>query len=221
MSTTGASDSFVHLHVHTEYSMLDGAARLTQLTERAAELDDGYVLAAGERVRVTGVRDGQLSVRHTTSGLRTTLPAEYVAAHVDLGYACTVHTAQGLTADAMHGIVTGEESRQLLYTMLTRGREANHAYVVVVGDGDPHSLIRPETINPLTPTDVLERILARDESPVSASTALREAANPTTRPTEPRSTDSATGAPTRAQSSATRAKPVPARLSRVDSSTRR
>ena len=31
-------DSFVHLHVHTEYSMLDGAARLTELTERAAEL---------------------------------------------------------------------------------------------------------------------------------------------------------------------------------------
>ncbi|MDQ4054597.1 MAG: DNA polymerase III subunit alpha [Actinomycetota bacterium] len=41
--TTGGSassgDSFVHLHVHTEYSMLDGAARLTQLTERAAELE--------------------------------------------------------------------------------------------------------------------------------------------------------------------------------------
>ncbi|MEP6981909.1 MAG: DNA polymerase III subunit alpha, partial [Nakamurella sp.] len=29
------TDSFVHLHVHTEYSMLDGAARLTQLFERA------------------------------------------------------------------------------------------------------------------------------------------------------------------------------------------
>ncbi len=28
---SGASDSFVHLHVHTEYSMLDGAARLPDL----------------------------------------------------------------------------------------------------------------------------------------------------------------------------------------------
>jgi DNA polymerase III subunit alpha len=35
---SGGSDSFVHLHVHTEYSMLDGAARLGQLTERVAEL---------------------------------------------------------------------------------------------------------------------------------------------------------------------------------------
>ncbi|MGS0687245.1 DNA polymerase III subunit alpha [Nakamurella sp. GG22] len=35
MSTT---DSFVHLHVHTEYSMLDGAARLGKLFERTAEM---------------------------------------------------------------------------------------------------------------------------------------------------------------------------------------
>ena len=32
------SDSFVHLHVHTEYSMLDGAARLTEMFARTAEL---------------------------------------------------------------------------------------------------------------------------------------------------------------------------------------
>lgn len=96
----------------------------------------------------------------------------------NLGYACTTHTAQGVTADTMHGLLTGDESRQLAYTMLTRGREANHAYVVVVGDGDTRSVIRPETINPLSPTDVLERIMARDESPVSATTQLREAANP-------------------------------------------
>ena len=33
-----SNDSFVHLHVHTEYSMLDGAARLDNLFEKAAEL---------------------------------------------------------------------------------------------------------------------------------------------------------------------------------------
>ncbi len=33
-----ASDSFAHLHVHTEYSMLDGAARLSDMFERTAEL---------------------------------------------------------------------------------------------------------------------------------------------------------------------------------------
>ncbi|WP_341925911.1 DNA polymerase III subunit alpha [Nocardioides psychrotolerans] len=54
--TTGSSDSFVHLHVHTEYSMLDGAARLGALTQRAADLgmpavamtDHGNVFGAYE-----------------------------------------------------------------------------------------------------------------------------------------------------------------------------
>ena len=32
------TDSFVHLHVHTEYSMLDGAAKLGKLFERTAEM---------------------------------------------------------------------------------------------------------------------------------------------------------------------------------------
>ncbi|GEP37139.1 DNA-directed DNA polymerase [Nocardioides psychrotolerans] len=57
--TTGSSDSFVHLHVHTEYSMLDGAARLGALTQRAADLgmpavamtDHGNVFGAYEFYR--------------------------------------------------------------------------------------------------------------------------------------------------------------------------
>ncbi|MGH8898720.1 MAG: PHP domain-containing protein, partial [Egibacteraceae bacterium] len=32
------ADSFVHLHVHTEYSMLDGASRVDALMRRAAEM---------------------------------------------------------------------------------------------------------------------------------------------------------------------------------------
>jgi hypothetical protein len=62
--------------------------------------------------------------------------------------------------------------------MLTRGRDANHLYLQVVGDGDPHTLIRPDTISPRTPTETLQQILARDEAPVSASTFLRELNNP-------------------------------------------
>ncbi|WP_234356211.1 DNA polymerase III subunit alpha [Blastococcus sp. Marseille-P5729] len=37
-STVGQADSFVHLHTHTEYSMLDGAAKIGPLMSRAAEL---------------------------------------------------------------------------------------------------------------------------------------------------------------------------------------
>ncbi|HPB72624.1 MAG TPA: DNA polymerase III subunit alpha, partial [Phycicoccus sp.] len=49
-------DNFVHLHVHTEYSMLDGAARITDLFEASARMgmpalattDHGYLFGAYE-----------------------------------------------------------------------------------------------------------------------------------------------------------------------------
>jgi hypothetical protein len=62
--------------------------------------------------------------------------------------------------------------------MLTRGRHANQLYLQVVGDGDPHTVIRPDTISPRTPTETLQQIIARDETPVSASTVLRELNDP-------------------------------------------
>ena len=33
------SDSFVHLHLHTEYSLLDGAIRMKELMKKAVELE--------------------------------------------------------------------------------------------------------------------------------------------------------------------------------------
>ncbi len=39
----------------------------------------------------------------------------------------------------MQGLLTGQESRQQLYTMLTRGRHANHLYLQVVGPPGTHS----------------------------------------------------------------------------------
>ena len=113
----------------------------------------------------------------------TTLPAEYVGAHVTLGYASTVHTAQGLTADVMHGIVTGEESRQMLYTMMSRGRSANHVHVVVAGAAEPHELMLPGLVEQMTATEMLDGILAHDGAAVSASTTASRAASPQRRAT--------------------------------------
>src|SRR6476660_8549942 len=64
---TSAKDHFVHLHVHTEYSMLDGAARIGDLFTRAAEMgvpalattDHGYLFGAYEfwkKAQGTGVK---------------------------------------------------------------------------------------------------------------------------------------------------------------------
>ena len=102
-------------------------------------------------------------MRHARNGRTVTLPADYVQTSVELGYATTVHTAQGVTADTMHGVVTGGESRQQLYTMLTRGRTANHVYVRWWGRGPAH-VIQPDTCT-RTATELLEQILARDATP--------------------------------------------------------
>src|SRR5215217_861010 len=136
----------------------------------------------GDRWIVTQVgKRGDLAVRHNRSHRTVRLPADYVRGSTGLGYATTIHGAQGVSADTMHGLVTGQESRQQLYTMLTRGRAANHLYLQVVGDGDPHTLIRPDTVAPRTPTEILRQILGRDEAPTSASTLLRELSDPAAR----------------------------------------
>ena len=156
-----------------------GDVIITRSNDRRLRLTATDWVKNGDRWTITRIgRRGDLTVRHTRSHLTVRLPADYVQASTGLGYATTIHAAQGVTADTMHGLLTGQESRQQLYTMLTRGRQANHLYLQVVGDGDPHSIIRPDTISPRTPTETLQQILARDEAPFSASTLLGELNDP-------------------------------------------
>jgi hypothetical protein len=155
---------------------------ITRANDRRLRLSATDWVKNGDRWTITAVsNNGELTVRHTRSHLTVRLPADYVRESTSLGYATTIHTAQGVSADTMHGLATGQESRQQLYTMLTRGRHANHLYLQVVGDGDPHSVIRPDAVAPRTPTETLQQILARDEAPLSASTMLRELNNPAAR----------------------------------------
>lgn len=73
---------------------------------------------------------GTLAVRHATRGQSAILPAGYVADHVELAYAATVHAAQGRTVDTAHVVGAMGIDRELLYVAMTRGRDANHAYLV-------------------------------------------------------------------------------------------
>jgi hypothetical protein len=136
----------------------------------------------GDRWTITHIgRHGDVTVRHNRSHLACRLPADYVQHSTGLGYASTIHSAQGVSADTMHGLVCGRESRRQLYTMLSRGRAGNHLYLQVVGDGDPHTVIRPDTVTPRTPTEILQQILARDDTPTSATTLLRGLSDPAAR----------------------------------------
>jgi hypothetical protein len=113
-----------------------GDVIITRRNDRRLRLSTTDWVKNGDRWTITHIsRRGDLVVRHTRSHLTARLPSDYVGESAGLGYAATVHAAQGVTADTLHGLATGQESRQQPYTMLTRGRRSNHLYLQVVGDG--------------------------------------------------------------------------------------
>lgn len=84
----------------------------------------------GDRWNVESVNeDGSLKVRHVEHGGTVTLPAAYVSQNVELGYALTVHRAQGATVDTAHALIDSRADRAGAYVGLSRGREENRLYV--------------------------------------------------------------------------------------------
>ncbi|TDP28238.1 MobF family relaxase [Nocardia ignorata] len=135
---------------------------------------------------VTGVHDdGSLTVSHrhrgADSGETVRLPGEYVRHHVRLGYASTIDSAQGITADTGHVALSGRESRQQLYVAMTRGIHANHAYIVTALDGAEGAIYTEPATYPRTAIEILQRVMARDGAQTSAHTALRDALDPSLR----------------------------------------
>lgn len=130
-----------------------------------------------QRWRVIHVNDdGSLQVQGTEHGLATTLPARYVTESCELGYAGTSHSAQGITVDSTHTLITGVESRQNLYVAMSRGRHENHTWVTT--GAAEESGIFMETLEPPTPVEVLEALFSRDGQAVSATTQTRLAEDP-------------------------------------------
>ena len=96
------------------------------------------------------------------------LPADYVAAQVELGYATTIHRAQGRTVDDCHVVVTPDMGRQGLYVGMTRGRTSNVAHVVTDGAAVDDDLM-PQSAQ--EPANILTNVLARDTAPTTARRA--------------------------------------------------
>lgn len=72
---------------------------------------------------------GELTVTDP-DGKYFTLPAEYVADHVHLGYAVTGHGNQGITTTTSHTVLGDGTDAAGAYVGMTRGREANALHVV-------------------------------------------------------------------------------------------
>lgn len=86
----------------------------------------------GDLWRVTDLHnDGRITAQHIQHGGKVTLPAHYVEQSVELGYAATIHRAQGSTVDTAHALVDASTDRAGAYVALTRGRENNALYVAL------------------------------------------------------------------------------------------
>jgi AAA domain len=130
----------------------------TRRNNRRIPLGDSYV-RNGDRFRVLGPGvDGGLLVEDLTGRGRTTLPASYVTAHAEFGWASTIDGAQGATAELGLLLVRAGLDREHLYVGMTRGRHANHAYVAPDPiDQDTHPVNR--VCQPFT-AEAARRLLA-------------------------------------------------------------
>jgi ATP-dependent exoDNAse (exonuclease V) alpha subunit len=92
-------------------------------------------LLNGSRAQVEGVDpDGATLSLRTDDDRQLTVPAGWAAGHLDHGYAMTCHKAQGLTVDEALLYGAGGVTREAGYVGLSRGRVANHLYVVEPDD---------------------------------------------------------------------------------------
>jgi AAA domain len=157
----------------------DGDVIITRRNNRTLTTSSTAWVRNGDRWAITQIHpDGGLDVQHLKTHAQLTLPAEYVTSSVELGYATTIHAAQGVTADTCHGLLTGTESRQVAYTMLSRGRTANHAWIQV-SNVDPHTAPAAQPLlQPFTATQLLEQVIGRDDAPISVTTMRVQADDP-------------------------------------------
>jgi conjugative relaxase-like TrwC/TraI family protein len=145
-----------------------GDVVITRRNERTLRTSRGGWVKNGDRWRVVDIRrDGSMLVDRLDPRRRgkAVLPAEYVAGHVDLGYAVTAHRAQGITVDTSHVVVTPSATRENLYVAMSRGRESNIAYVALDQPDDSHST--PET-DDSTALTVLFGVLQHSGASMSA-----------------------------------------------------
>ena len=168
--------------------------------------EPGRTLANGDLLRIEALTRGGLVVRRaldadpSTGQRRWTTRTFRYASHQDaeLGYAVTDHAAQGRTVHTGLAIITGNEDRPHAYVALTRGTDANHAYVFttspkradpVPGPRPAPELARYDQIQagragepaPATPTPaatalgVLSAVLDRDGQQLSATQTRHQA----------------------------------------------
>ena len=108
--------------------------------------------------------DGTLTVSRADGSETVTLPPDYVAEHVRLGYAATEHGQQGDTVDVGIALTSPATTHRGLYVAATRGRDDNRIHVIT--DHDDLTEAR----------DILDGVLTHDWADIPAMTQRRHLA---------------------------------------------
>ena len=85
----------------------------------------------GNRWRVIALDPdtNRIAAERLSDRARVIFNSDYVANHITLGYAATVHSAQGVTADTCYAILGEGASRAMTYVAMTRGRLNNEVFL--------------------------------------------------------------------------------------------
>ncbi|WP_017792474.1 MobF family relaxase [Leucobacter salsicius] len=162
----GSRESELHDGTHAA----SGDIVITRRNDRRLLAGRGWV-RNGDRWNVIDVRrDGSMLARRAgnSRGTSVLLPADYAAEHVELGYAVTSFRAQGLTTDTAHVLVDSTMTREHLYVAMTRGRDANVAYVAVDRPDTSHDGPHPGENDEVTGRSVLAGVLQHVGAELSA-----------------------------------------------------
>jgi conjugative relaxase-like TrwC/TraI family protein len=142
---------------------------VTTHNDRRLVTTTGAWVRNGDRWQVTRRgRRGVLQLSSLDGRGKVTIPGSYVAGHVALAYAVTVHKGQGVTTDEAVLVVDRTTSAEHLYVGMTRGRQQNLACVVTEASRDEHQKNEPPTAG-----QVLAGALRRARSEKSATETLR------------------------------------------------
>lgn len=147
-----------------------GDVVITRRNDRRLRAGRGWV-RNGDRWNVLDVRnDGSITLQRAGAkwGATVIVLSDYVAEHIELGYAVTSHRAQGITTDTAHVLVDSAMTRENLYVAMTRGRDANIAYVAVDHPDAAHNVPHPGENEAATGRSVLYGVLQHAGAELSA-----------------------------------------------------
>jgi hypothetical protein len=158
------------LALHDGTAVSEGDLVITRENDRRLRNGRTWV-RNGSRWIVTEVReDGSVSIRPAGRrfGGGIVLPADYVADHLELGYAITAHRAQGVTTATAHAVATATTTRENFYVSMTRGAHSNHAYVAVDREDAEHAVPHPGDNPNVTARSILYGVLQHIAAELSA-----------------------------------------------------